>query len=65
MDHQRQHHTPFSAPEAEALMQRDAIHPRAEGARKMAEIISESIKSEPKIVKKSKKATKKAKNKRK
>ena len=58
-------HTPFSAPEAEALMQRDAIHPRAEGARKMAEIISESIKSEPKVVKKSKKATKKAKNKRK
>ena len=58
-------HTPFSAPEAEALMQRDGIHPRAEGARKMAEIISESIKSEPKVVKKSKKATKKAKTKRK
>lgn len=42
-------HTPFSAPEAEALMQRDGIHPRAEGARKMAEIIFESIKNEPKV----------------
>lgn len=38
-------HTPFTAPEAEGLIQRDGIHPRAEGAKKMAEIICESIKN--------------------
>ena len=55
-------HTPFSAAEAEPLMQRDGIHPRAEGAKKMAEIICQAIKTEPKVVKKIKK---KAKSKRK